>query len=1806
MEDMEDAQPDSMQEILKVAYLKDGSELEDALRSHWRTHLMELIPPGDNPRQLKHDAGEIRRVLLKPLEVFIAGTEQVTEKFASLKKDDLPSFLCNRSFRSGEPTYSCRDCAVDSTCVLCIECFKKSAHQNHRYKISSSSGGGYCDCGDPEAWKKDFACALHQPPSDLGDLIFDLKDAIVRVPDDVANRFKAVIKYALIYVYQVLTFRDAVPLPGDLSCPEVADDPFPFVTVLYNDEVHTYDGVIATLSLTLECSPDDALEYATVVDHEGRTPVKFASQAECKRVKKFVEQNSKRPQPLRLDVVPTCAFAHQVFALHVMKWVQDLAETCEGFKALVCTVCQEVSPTGGDADMISVFLLEDVRLWKAARKACHSLFMSTFLTFNDAKIRFSSQLARLYPQLMADFITDDHDHSDSCTSLTVQLFTVPTVARTLFERKLVDPIIKTLVAVCRGRVNDQGMLSFERVTATQPSAAVHFKRALFVLYDARYLLNTVPTADQWTEALRVGFLGLFDRFLEIMVMMEGMDHHTRRTQSHVEYESDWEPAFNMQLRIGSIIDLLQQWCASDDLLLGTCMEKLMVAALNALGVVDKVERKVVAGQSFTCLEYDVATQVVSVHHPVIRLLAGLVVHGLAKTTALELFGAKMTAAARLRNCARELLEFPLRTMVLVAQASAGMWRRNGYALANQIFFYHQPRCREEMLDKDIVMMQSCAAVMPPDSFLIAMLDKFGLVPWADETFDATPVRAEDDSIRQVMCLAEEFLNGLIVLVGERFYPNVGRVTLDDCLKNEIIHQLCKESMSYPELLKFLPEQEAKEAALDDLIKEVATFKKPSPTSKGTFELKPELNERYNMFFYHYTRTEHSKAEDTQRKRRKKAGEEVVFPPPCPPEFTDAFSNIIHLLDCDVFIHLLNLTLRRALISHPRSFSEGQLIRMLYLVGYGLHEEKRQCSSGSSSFPFKFVEKAADAGVFMTLRELRSRPENEAYKSLVEWMLRFHEDLTTAKVEVMDTSEEAGFASAEKTGTEEGSSVGEDDVEEKKKRSAARRERIMQQMQKAQQSFATQNEGDLQAIALPDDGAARMSVVHGSEQKERIVALGPERTLHHVEDDSDEKHTCILCSESHAVGLTSDAFVAVAYVQRSTVLSQEDRKQFAARFVAPNKPPSSLKELCQSLLGDQSQFFLGDTLSCAPHVSSCGHLLHLKCWKTYFESVLARERRRSIRLRTNNGSFDVNKSEFRCPLCSRLCNAAMPFCPKPLGQKESSGSVAPSVNDVITGLRTLMKVTPEKVVEGPDHSFIMLEDRLTELQRSTRKNAEAMSNGPLWDLLQKATSATDRLQGIDMKSAEIVSPSYAEAIRNFDSQVYQLTMNATTVDEGRSVGMNWSACSYSIQSIETCLRSEKKSLLGSFSSRQFMCLKSLIRATSWSSAAYDPKVLAEYALRLYAGLLEPNSHLSQLSDDKLFEMDAFALLVNLTCAFPWLPWRGDMWSPAFSDALLCRPPGSDVFDHSLLSTVYVLHVLQTLVFLPENPAGSSPPLTTRETEIEPGLRIAYGRFHGGKPVPADLELRVRHAVWPFLRCAAIFYHFLTGMAAPKSLRKENQNVNDEYDDLMSYLALPRSFTEFLSSNPSLGTLGSEWVASMETALSHDGANRLGRHPRPVPTFAPLPRDYTDIIHLASQYSGCKIESDERRSQAFCLMCGEMLCSQSMCCQFKLDTQTVGACTYHSMTCGGGTGLFLRVRDNQILLLHGSNKGCFVSSPYVDAYGEPDPFLRRGNPLQLSQERLDQILRHYLHHDIADEVSHAMDQNGSLASLEWFHF
>lgn len=112
----------------------------------------------------------------------------------------------------------------------------------------------------------------------------------------------------------------------------------------------------------------------------------------------------------------------------------------------------------------------------------------------------------------------------------------------------------------------------------------------------------------------------------------------------------------------------------------------------------------------------------------------------------------------------EMIEPSLRTQVTIAQVQAGMWRRNGYAVVDQVRVYHDPRCRREMQDQDVLMLQHGASLMDPNDFVINLLYKFQLAAgWADRAFDCP----EDDSVRQLTTIVEEFLACIITVVSER-------------------------------------------------------------------------------------------------------------------------------------------------------------------------------------------------------------------------------------------------------------------------------------------------------------------------------------------------------------------------------------------------------------------------------------------------------------------------------------------------------------------------------------------------------------------------------------------------------------------------------------------------------------------------------------------------------------------------------------------------------------------------------------------------------------------------------------------------------------------------------------------------------------------------------------------------------------------------------------------------------------------------------------------------------------------------------
>uniref|UniRef100_A0A452QID1 E3 ubiquitin-protein ligase n=1 Tax=Ursus americanus TaxID=9643 RepID=A0A452QID1_URSAM len=127
-------------------------------------HLAQVVPEiysAEMDPDLEKQEESIQMSIFTPLEWYLFGEDPdiCLEKL----KHSGAFQLCGKVFKSGETTYSCRDCAIDPTCVLCMDCFQNSVHKNHRYKMHTSTGGGFCDCGDTEAWKTGPFCVSHEP-----------------------------------------------------------------------------------------------------------------------------------------------------------------------------------------------------------------------------------------------------------------------------------------------------------------------------------------------------------------------------------------------------------------------------------------------------------------------------------------------------------------------------------------------------------------------------------------------------------------------------------------------------------------------------------------------------------------------------------------------------------------------------------------------------------------------------------------------------------------------------------------------------------------------------------------------------------------------------------------------------------------------------------------------------------------------------------------------------------------------------------------------------------------------------------------------------------------------------------------------------------------------------------------------------------------------------------------------------------------------------------------------------------------------------------------------------------------------------------------------------------------------------------------------------------------------------------------------------------------------------------------------------------------------------------------------------------
>src|SRR6218665_412159 len=124
----------------------------------WQKHVGKHYLPECDQLSRRYDP-DIFEKLISPICKYIAKTDKYQDVFEKIRKTVPGPMICGKVFMTGEPIYSCIDCAHDNTCVLCVECFKHSDHRFHDYRMIHGNSG-CCDCGDTGTLNELFCLLL--------------------------------------------------------------------------------------------------------------------------------------------------------------------------------------------------------------------------------------------------------------------------------------------------------------------------------------------------------------------------------------------------------------------------------------------------------------------------------------------------------------------------------------------------------------------------------------------------------------------------------------------------------------------------------------------------------------------------------------------------------------------------------------------------------------------------------------------------------------------------------------------------------------------------------------------------------------------------------------------------------------------------------------------------------------------------------------------------------------------------------------------------------------------------------------------------------------------------------------------------------------------------------------------------------------------------------------------------------------------------------------------------------------------------------------------------------------------------------------------------------------------------------------------------------------------------------------------------------------------------------------------------------------------------------------------------------------
>ena len=317
--------------------------------------------------------------------------------------------------------------------------------------MHTSEGGGICDCGDSEAFTKDYLCSTHQEQAKEGK---SAAEVLKTFPQDLRKRAEDLLYNVCVYAVNIVAdFNNQLDLKSGAKEKELFPDlQYPlrhsnYCVVLLNDENHSYEDVIRVLKKVLPNAQEKTVvDLTTFVDKFGKAVIKVGKYQECQAVSERISSLTRLPHStvLKSAVVTSLQVAHERFAARLLSWVPSLFKKSSGFRALISQVLlmrseatnvkivrhteETLHPIG------EAILLNELNTWKQMRNLWMELLLDGLMKDYESKRELAVLFTTNYPSLVSDFIQDDQEKDASVMSLSVQIFTVPSISIYLIEK----------------------------------------------------------------------------------------------------------------------------------------------------------------------------------------------------------------------------------------------------------------------------------------------------------------------------------------------------------------------------------------------------------------------------------------------------------------------------------------------------------------------------------------------------------------------------------------------------------------------------------------------------------------------------------------------------------------------------------------------------------------------------------------------------------------------------------------------------------------------------------------------------------------------------------------------------------------------------------------------------------------------------------------------------------------------------------------------------------------------------------------------------------------------------------------------------------------------------------------------------------------------------------------------------------------------------------------------------------------------------------------------------------------------------